>query len=194
MSQPRKRNAESVGKVRVPAVVVDKGVHPLSSQTNGQGMGQMEHEYLTHFSRLVSSVGVKRFAKELDLSTRQINRMLSGAQPNPVDRLISSLAASEAEVGDQVLDFICQEVGGHFVRTEAIDEAAVNAVKECAEAIAAISDGHVSEMDLQEVREAISALSAILIALGQAKIAPNAHPSANGTPGVSVPPSPNATR
>ena len=46
-----------------------------------------------------------------------------------------------AVVGDRVLDFVCQEMGGHFVRHEALDDAAVNAVKECAEAIAAPNIG-----------------------------------------------------
>ena len=34
------------------------------------------------FAELVESVGVKRFAQALNLSTRQINRILAGAQPN----------------------------------------------------------------------------------------------------------------
>lgn len=129
----------------------------------------VSEDHLSRFSQLVESVGVKRFATSMDLSTRQINRMLGGAQPNPVDRLIRALQASEAAVGDEVLDFICQEMGGHFVRHEAVDDAAVNAVKECAEAIAAISDGNVSDVDVKEVREAISALTALIMALRRAQ-------------------------
>lgn len=118
---------------------------------------------LRHFGDLVASVGVKRFAQELQLSTRQVNRILSGAQPNPVERLLQSLQSADPEAGDRVLDFICQEMGGHFVRHEAFDEAAVNAVRECAEAIAAISDGQLSELDVKEIREAISALSGLIM-------------------------------
>jgi len=125
-------------------------------------------EHLARFAELVESVGVKRFAQSMGLSTRQINRMLGGAQPNPVDRIIRALQASEAEIGDRVLDFICQEMGGHFVRHEGLDDAAVNAVKECAEAIAAISDGDISQVDVREVREAISALTALILALRRA--------------------------
>ena len=120
---------------------------------------------LRHFQSLVDSVGVKRFSSSLDLSTRQVNRILSGVQPNPVERLIRSLQAADAETGDRVLDHVCQEMGGHFVRHEALDDAAVNAVKECAEAIAAISDGQISEIDVREIREAISALSGLILAL-----------------------------
>ncbi|MCH7545607.1 MAG: hypothetical protein IID30_04305 [Planctomycetes bacterium] len=115
-----------------------------------------------HFSALVDSTGIKRFAGSLGISTRQINRILSGAQSNPIERLVRSLQSATPEVGDHVLDFICQEMGGHFVRHEAIDDAAVNAVKECAEAIAAISDGHITEYDIREIREAISALSGLM--------------------------------
>ncbi|MHC4611805.1 MAG: hypothetical protein ACYS7M_15815 [Planctomycetota bacterium] len=118
---------------------------------------------MRRFADLVSSVGVKRFAQSLALSTRQINRILAGAQPNPVERLLRSLQSADPEVGDRVLDYVCQEMGGHFVRHEAFDEATVNAVKECAEAIAAISDGQISELDLREVREAISALSGLIM-------------------------------
>ena len=122
----------------------------------------LRDEALRRFAELVNSVGVKRFAQSLTLSTRQVNRILSGAQPNPVERLLRCLQSAAPEVGDRVLDFVCQEMGGHFVRHEAFDDATVNAVKECAEAIAAISDGHVSDLDLREIREAISALSALI--------------------------------
>ncbi|MCA9300268.1 MAG: hypothetical protein KDA28_14450, partial [Phycisphaerales bacterium] len=104
------------------------------------------------FARLVESVGIKKFSAEIGLSTRQVNRILSGAQPNPVTRLMQCLQASTPEAGDAVLDTIAQEMGGHFVRDEgALDQAAVHAVKECAEAIAAISDGEISKPDEIEV-------------------------------------------
>lgn len=124
---------------------------------------------LGRFGDLIDSVGVKRFALSLDLSTRQINRILAGAQPNPVERLIRCLQSAEAAAGDRVLDYVCQELGGHFVRHEALDDATVNAVRECAEAIAAISDGHVSELDVKEIREAISALSSVIMSLRQGR-------------------------
>ncbi|HRP63063.1 MAG TPA: hypothetical protein PK400_07220 [Phycisphaerales bacterium] len=124
----------------------------------------LDDHALQLFAQLVESTGVKRFATAMGLSTRQINRMLSGAQPNPVERLIRAVQSAEATVGDRVLDEICQEMGGHFVRHEGLDLAIVNAVKECAEAIAAISDGQVTESDIREIREAISALTSIILA------------------------------
>ncbi len=124
---------------------------------------------LGRFGDLIDSVGVKRFALSLGLSTRQINRILAGAQPNPVERLIRCLQSADTAAGDHVLDYVCQEMGGHFVRHEALDDATVNAVRECAEAIAAISDGHVSELDVKEIREAISALSSVIMSLRQAR-------------------------
>ncbi len=125
----------------------------------------LAREALKQFAALVESVGVKRFAQALQISTRQVNRILSGVQPNPIERLARSLQSVEPALGDRVLDYVCQEMGGHFVRHEAIDAAAVNAVKECAEAIAAISDGQISDFDLREIREAISALSGLLMSL-----------------------------
>lgn len=125
----------------------------------------IREEALRRFTELVGSVGVKRFAQSLNLSTRQVNRILAGAQPNPVERLLRSLQSADPEIGDRVLDFVCQEMGGHFVRHEAFDAATINAVKECAEAIAAISDGQVSDLDLKEIREAISALSGLLMSI-----------------------------
>jgi len=121
----------------------------------------LSDECQRRYSELVDSIGVKRFAASLGISTRQVNRILSGAQPNPVERLIRSLQAVAPEVGDRILDFMCQEMGGHFVRAELLDLATMNAVKECAEAIAAISDGNISELDIREIREAISALESV---------------------------------
>lgn len=126
------------------------------------------------FRRLVESVGVKRFAPIIGLSVRQVNRILSGAQPNPLERLIRALQAATPEAGDGALDFLCEEMGGYFVREEALDPARLNAVRECAEAIAAISDGHVSDLDVREVREAISALAGLLQAVSRDRGEPRA--------------------
>lgn len=132
---------------------------------DGNPSDQLHDDALRHFEALVESVGVKRFAAALGLSTRQVNRILAGAQPNPVERLLRCVQGAAPEVGDRVLDYICQEMGGHFVRHEALDDAAVNAVKECAEAIAVISDGHITDLDVREIREAISALSSLILSL-----------------------------
>ena len=134
-------------------------------RTSTEREDELREESLRCFAELVDSSGIKRFSQSLELSTRQINRILTGAQPNPVERVIRCLQAAEPEVGDRVLDYICQEMGGHFVRQEALDEAAVNAVRECAEAIAAISDGQISALDVREIREAISALSGLIMNL-----------------------------
>lgn len=138
----------------------------------------LKEESLRQFAALVESVGVKRFALAIGLSTRQVNRILAGVQPNPVERLIRSLQSADPLLGDQVLDFVCQEMGGHFVREETIDEAAVNAVKECAEAIAAISDGQITDLDMREIREAISALSGLAMSLrrGEVRVTPHRGP------------------
>lgn len=121
------------------------------------------------FDRMVDSVGVKTFADQLDLSTRQVNRMLSGAQPNPLRRLIRCLQACEPNVGDGALAHLCKEMGGHFVKDEpSVNDALVNAVKECAEAIAVLSDGQIGPGQEREVREAISALLAVLQVSAQA--------------------------
>jgi hypothetical protein len=125
----------------------------------------VEEQSHRHFAELVNSTGVKRFAVSMGLSTRQVNRMISGAQANPVERIIRVLQSAEPEVGDRALDYICQEMGGHFVRHAALNDAAVNAVKECAEAIAAMSDGEYCDLTVKEIREAIAALSSIIIAL-----------------------------
>ena len=135
----------------------------------------LKDESLRRFSTLVESVGVKKFSHELDLSTRQVNRILAGVQPNPIERLIRSLQSAGPEAGDGVLDFICQEMGGHFVRHETLDDATVNAVRECAEAIAAISDGHISALDVREIREAISALSGLIMSLRTHRDRPPDH-------------------
>lgn len=115
-----------------------------------------------HFRELVESVGVKRFARSMGLSTRQVNRILSGAQPNPIERLVRCLQAAEPEAGDRALDYVCREIGGYLIRSETSMTAhAANAVKESAEAIAAISDGTITDIDESEIREAIAALIAL---------------------------------
>ncbi len=118
-------------------------------------------ECAAFFGKMVESVGVKRFSEAMDLSTRQINRMLSGAQPNPVERMIRCLQACDPAIGDELLDFLGLEMGGYFIREEPVEQASTNAVRECAEAIAAISDGYISGVDEREIREAIASLIAL---------------------------------
>jgi hypothetical protein len=136
-----------------------------------------------HFRRMVESVGVKRFSSCMELSTRQINRMLSGAQPNPVDRLVRCLQSCEADVGDEALSFICQEAGGLFLKDEEpdLDHTTVDAVRECAEAIKAIADGQVTRADERSVREAICALSALLRAVREDRESGGNGPAAPGS-------------
>jgi len=124
--------------------------------------GELKSSALEQLASMVEDIGVKSFAQSLELSTRQVNRILSGVQPNPIERLILCLQAVDPEVGDQSLDFICREMGGHFVRHLNNDESITEAVRECAEAIAVMSDGTLPEKDVKEVREAISALSSVL--------------------------------
>jgi len=144
-------------------------------------MSNLEHDDLareaaTRFRAMVESVGVKCFSTDMGLSTRQINRMLSGAQPNPVERLIRCLQCCDPDVGDAALSFICQETGGHFVKDDGVvDHTIINAVKECAEAIAAISDGDVSPVDREEVHEAIAALKGVLLASDFTEPSPEVH-------------------
>ena len=141
-------------------------IYPVRMRPSGD---PLQDECQRRFAELVESVGIKRYAAALCVSTRQVNRFLSGAQPNPIERLVRCLQAAEADVGDHVLDYICQEMGGHFVRQEGMNDAAVNAVRECAEAIAAISDGHIAEMDTKEIRDAIAALSGLIMSLRKAR-------------------------
>lgn len=127
---------------------------------------EFEETSLARFRELVESVGVKRFSASLGVSTRQINRILAGAQPNPLARLIRSLQAATPEAGERALDFIAAEMGGHFVPRQDEDAAMTSAIKEAAEAIAALSDGEVDDDDRREIREAISALESVLRARG----------------------------
>jgi len=148
---------------------------------------ELTAEASAHFRRMVESVGVKRFSSCMSLSTRQINRMLSGAQPNPVERLVRSLQSCHPDVGDEALGFICQEAGGQFVKDESpeLDASAAGAVRECAEAIA---DGKVSRVDEREVREAVSALTGLLYAVreergGRPRVEVETKTSLRGLPG-----------
>lgn len=114
------------------------------------------------FEAMVESVGVKAFGANIGLSTRQIHRMLNGTQPNPLRRFCEAIGACEGPAAQEALDFICRQCVGYFVRlaTE-LAKANVNAVKESAEAIVAISEGESVRVTVKEIREAIAALAAL---------------------------------
>ena len=54
---------------------------------------ELKSSALEQLAAMVEDIGVKNFAQSLELSTRQVNRILSGVQPNPVERLILCLQA-----------------------------------------------------------------------------------------------------
>lgn len=114
------------------------------------------------FEAMVESVGVKAYAAAMDLSTRQIHRMLNGSQPNPLERLCEAMRACGEPAAQKAIDHICQQRGGYFVRlADNIETANVNAVKESAEAIVAICEGRPANVEIKEIREAIAALAAL---------------------------------
>jgi len=114
------------------------------------------------FEAMVESVGVKAFAGGIGISARQVYRMLNGVQPNPIWRFSQALGAGDPAAGQAALDQVCQWQGGYFVRLIAdLKTANVNAVKESAEAIVAISEGRSPRVTIREIREAIAALAAL---------------------------------
>ncbi len=114
------------------------------------------------FEAMVESVGPKAFAAEMSLSTRQIHRMLNGAQPNPISRFCDAIAATGLHETEAAVDFICKRQGGYFVRRpDGLHSANLNAVKESAEAIVAITEGRSPTITVKEIREAIEALAAL---------------------------------
>jgi hypothetical protein len=123
-------------------------------------MSETRHDEL--FEAMVGSVGVKAFAANMGLSTRQIHRMLSGTQPNPVRRFCEAISACDGPIAEEALDCLCRSCGGYFVRLVTnLEKANVNAVKESAEAIVAISEGNSPRVTIREIREAIAALAAL---------------------------------
>jgi DNA-binding transcriptional regulator YdaS (Cro superfamily) len=135
----------------------------MANSSGNDGHTELELASSEQFGAISESVGAKRLAQALGISPRQVNRILSGAQPNPIERFILCLQAVEPAVGDQALDFVCREMGGHFVRHVSADQSITEAVRECAEAIAVMSDGSLTDPDIKEIREAISALSSVLL-------------------------------
>jgi hypothetical protein len=114
------------------------------------------------FEAMVESVGVKAYAANMGLSSRQVHRMLNGAQPNPIRRMALALVAGASPAGHAALDCLCRRMGGYFVRlTEDLSSANVNAVTESAEAIVAISEDRSPRITVKEIREAIAALAAL---------------------------------
>jgi hypothetical protein len=114
------------------------------------------------FESTVDSVGIKQFAGKLDLSTRQVHRMLNGSQPNPIRRFCELLEACEPKAAEAVLSYVCRELGVYWIRVpESIEAGHVNAVRESAEAIVAITEGRPSRAAVKEIREAIAALAGL---------------------------------
>ena len=114
------------------------------------------------FEALVESVGIKTFASNLGLSTRQIHRMRNGAKPNPLRRFCEMLQACDLKSAEGVLSYVCRQMGVYWIRVPAdVKTANVNAVREAAEAIVAISEDRPTRAAVREIREAISALASL---------------------------------
>lgn len=124
------------------------------------------------FEAIVQATGVKAFAAKLGLSTRQVHRMLSGAQPNPLSRFCDVLHACDQQSAEAVLSAVCRAMDVYWIRVpQDLKSANLNAVKESAEAIVAISEGRSVQTTVREIRQAIAALSALERMLDQEKAA-----------------------
>lgn len=81
--------------------------------TNPRGYAAAKRD-LAAFETLVRKTGTAEFCKRIGLVRRQVNRMISGAQPNPVNRLLVTIEAGEPEVARQTIEYLCRELGGRF--------------------------------------------------------------------------------
>lgn len=114
------------------------------------------------FEAMVESAGIKAFAANMNLSTRQIHRMLNGTQPNPLRRFCEMMLACGTKPAESILSYVCRQMGVYWIRVpENLRAAHVNAVRESAEAIAAIAEGRPSKAAVKDIREAIAALAAL---------------------------------
>lgn len=125
----------------------------------------LSHQAKHCLEHLVHSIGVKRFAQSLGVSTRQVNRMLSGAQPNPVERLIRALQSADPEAGNRALDFICEELGGRFVRGEALNDETLKSVNDCAAKLAKMQFESRDDETVRHMRETVETLSTVIASL-----------------------------
>ena len=111
---------------------------------------------------MVESVGIKAFAAGLGVSTRQVHRMLNGSQANPLRRFCDVLLSCDQKTAEAALSSICRSMGVYWIRVpESVEAAHLNAVKESAEAIVAITEQRSPRVTVREIREAIAALSAL---------------------------------
>ncbi|MFB3891756.1 MAG: hypothetical protein ACE15C_07005 [Phycisphaerae bacterium] len=114
------------------------------------------------FEAMVESVGVKAFAAAIGVTARQVHRMLSGAQANPLARFCDAMGACTRQAAEAVLSDLCRRQGVYWIRVpESLKAANLNAVKESAEAIVAITEGRSIQTEVNEIRQAIAALSAL---------------------------------
>ncbi|MGP1347736.1 MAG: hypothetical protein ACTS3F_13850 [Phycisphaerales bacterium] len=70
---------------------------------------------LEQFEALVQSVGVHGYAARVGLHRRQINRMRSGAQPNPINRLLLALEAATPDARKSAAEYLCAQLNARFV-------------------------------------------------------------------------------
>lgn len=114
------------------------------------------------FEAMVESVGIKAFAANMGISTRQVHRMLNGAQPNPLDRFCRTMKSCDGKAAEQALSHVCRQSGVYWIRVPVSMKAAnLDAVKEAAQAIVAITEDRSITVEVREIREAIAALAAL---------------------------------
>jgi hypothetical protein len=104
--------------------------------------------------------------------------MLNGAQPNPLDRFCDIMKACDAKTAQRALSHVCRQSGVYWVRVPISMKAAnLDAVKEAAQAIVAITEGRSITVEVREIREAIAALAALEKKLDQERTTSKPHAS-----------------
>ena len=103
------------------------------------------------------------FAQNAGMTTRQLNRIRSGDQPNPFHRAAQWSRLGSDETANRLVSMVCEANDGFFIQEGGSDSTNIeDTIQKAADVIKGLADGSLDEEDRRLVREAVAAMIGLL--------------------------------
>ena len=118
---------------------------------------------IARLSDHIDVLGTIGFAQKAGMTTRQLNRIRSGDQPNPFHRAAEWSRLGSADTANQLVSMVCEANDGFFIQEGGSDATNIeDTIQKAADVIKGLADGSLDDEDRRLVQEAVAAMIGLL--------------------------------
>ena len=111
----------------------------------------------------IDVLGTSGFAEQASMTTRQLNRIRSGDQPNPFHRAAEWSRLGTVESATILVSMVCEANDGFFIQEGGNNTTNIeDTIQKAADVIKGLADGSLDDGDRRLVQDAIAAMIGLL--------------------------------